>query len=289
MKRCVRCRSTYVGSAWTCPTCGASPERIGGYLAFAPDLAARNDGMEPDAHHRLDGLQDASFWFRARNGLIRDLVTRHFPSAERVLEIGCGTGFVLQALQSALPRSRLSGSDIYLNGLPYAAQRVGPQVSLFQMDARHIPYVEEFDLICAFDVVEHINDDGRVLDEIRRALRPSGGVLLSVPQHPFLWSRVDEISFHKRRYRLGELEAKCRKAGLEVIRSTSFVTALLPLMLLQRRLRSRRADYDAEAELALPRGLDRALEFVLEWERKSVRAGLSLPVGGSRFVAARRR
>jgi SAM-dependent methyltransferase len=287
MKRCLECRSTYDGPEWTCQACGASPARVDGFIAFAPDLAASNDGMEPDAHHRLDRLQDSSFWFRVRNRLVVDLVRRYFPVAERVLEIGCGTGYVLRALQSALPQSRLSGSEIYVNGLSYAANRVGPQVSLFQMDARDIPYVAEFDLICAFDVIEHVEEDERVLEELRRALRPGGGVLLSVPQHPFLWSRADEVSFHKRRYRPGELESKCRKAGLEVIRSTSFVTSLLPLMLLQRLVRTRRESYNADAELALPRGLDKALEFVLELERKALLAGLSPPLGGSRFVAAR--
>jgi SAM-dependent methyltransferase len=287
MKRCLQCRSTYDGPEWTCLACGASPTRVDGFIAFAPGLAARNEGMEPDAHHRLDLLQDSSFWFRVRNRLVTDLARRYFLMAERVLEIGCGTGYVLRALQSALPRSQISGSEIYINGLPYAANRVGPQVSLFQMDARDIPYVAEFDLICALDVIEHVDEDERVLEELRRALRAGGGVLLSVPQHPFMWSRADEISFHKRRYRPGELEFKCRKAGLEVIRSTSFVTGLLPLMLLQRLVRSRRKGYDANAELALPRAMDKALEFVLELERKGLRAGLSLPLGGSRFVVAR--
>ena len=101
MKRCLQCRSTYDGPEWTCPACGASPARVDGFVAFAPDLAASNDGMEPDAHHRLDRLQDSSFWFRVRNRLVKDLVRRYFPAAERVLEIGCGTGYVLRALQSA--------------------------------------------------------------------------------------------------------------------------------------------------------------------------------------------
>ena len=159
-------------------------------------------------------LRTSSFWFRVRNRLITDLVRRYFPTAERVLEIGCGTGYVLQALRTALPQSCLLGSEIYANGLPYAARRLGPEVKLFQMDARDIPYATEFDLICAFDVLEHVAEDERVLHELYRALRPGGGVLLSVPQHQFLWSKSDEISLHKRRYRRGELESKCRKAKL---------------------------------------------------------------------------
>ena len=58
-------------------------------------------------------------------------------------------------------------------------------------------------------------------------------------------------------------------------------------MLLQRLVRTRRESYNADAELALPRSLDKALEFVLELERKALLAGLSPPLGGSRFVAAR--
>ena len=288
MKRCVQCRSTFEAIRWDCPKCGASPPLVAGFVAFAPDLAASNNGMDPDDHHRLDRLQESSFWFRARNRLVEDLVRRYFPTAKRVLEIGCGTGYVLQALRTALPRSRLSGSEVYANGLPYAAHRVGPEVQLFQMDAREIPYSAEFDLICAFDVLEHIEEDEHVLKELYRALRPGGGVLLSVPQHRFLWSRADEISFHKRRYRRGELESRCRKAELEIIYSTSFVTSLLPLMLLRRRVWGRRKGYSADAELALPHRLDQTLDFILEFERKALRTGVSFPFGGSRFVAARR-
>jgi SAM-dependent methyltransferase len=288
MKRCLQCRSTYEGREWECSLCGASPALVKGFISFSSDLATSNDGMEPDAHHRLYQLEESSFWFRVRNRLVKDFVGRYFAEAERVLEIGCGTGYVLQALQNALPQSCLTGTEIYVTALPYAASRVGPKVSLFQMDARDIPYAAEFDLICAFDVIEHIEVDEHVLQELCRALRPGGGVLLSVPQHPFLWSRADEISLHKRRYRRGELESKCQKAGLEVIRSTSFVTSLLPLMLLQRRLWSRRKNYNADAELTLPHSVEKALEFVLELERKGLRAGLSFPLGGSRFVVARR-
>ena len=54
MKRCLQCGSTYDSVEWMCPACGASPAYVNGFVAFAPDLAANNDGMEPDAHHSLD-------------------------------------------------------------------------------------------------------------------------------------------------------------------------------------------------------------------------------------------
>lgn len=288
MKRCLHCGAVFATPGWGCAACGAVPREIGGYRAFAPDLAVTNDGMDPQAHHRLDKIQATSFWFRARNRLIVDLSIRYFPGAQSLLEVGCGTGYVLHGLQQERPRLRLAGSEIYANGLDYARQRLGPHVELFQMDARAIPFVDEFDLIGAFDVLEHIEEDREVLRAMRQALRPGGGLLLSVPQHPFLWSRVDEIAYHKRRYRRNELEQKCRAAGFEVLRTTSFVCTLLPLMLAQRLVHGCSKNYDPDAEMALPARLNQAFEVMLDLERRAIDAGLSFPVGGSRFVVARR-
>lgn len=288
MKRCLACRGTFTGASWSCPSCGSAPEMLDGFLVFAPELAASNDGMAPDAHHRLEASQDGSFWFRARNRLIADMMKRHFPKAESVLEIGCGTGYVLKGLQTALPSVRLAGSEIYANGLPYARRRLGPDVELFQMDARAIPFSEQFDVVCAFDVVEHIDEDMDVLREMRRTVRPGGGIFLSVPQHPWLWSRTDEIAHHKRRYRINELGDKCRAAGFRILRTTSFVSTLLPAMLAQRLLRTRKAEYDPCDEMRLPPMLDRTFDVLLETERRLIASGLSLPIGGSRFVVAER-
>jgi SAM-dependent methyltransferase len=256
------------------------------FLVFAPELAASNDGMAPDAHHRLEASQGGSFWFRARNRLIADMMKRHFPQAKSVLEIGCGTGYVLKGLQAALPSVRLAGSEIYSVGLHYARRRLGLNVELFQMDARAIPFREQFDVVCAFDVIEHIDEDVEVLGEMHGAVRPGGGIFLSVPQHPWLWSRTDEIAHHKRRYRTDELSDKCRAAGFSILRTTSFVSTLLPAMLAQRLLRTRKAEYDPCDEMRLPPILDRTFDVLLDTERWLIASGFSLPIGGSRFVLA---
>ena len=90
---------------------------------------------------------------------------RHFSSAQNILEIGCGTGFVLASTREVYPEASLSGSDIFTEGLAYAKQRV-PSATLFQMDACRIPYRDEFDMIGSFDVLEHIEDDIGALDQI---------------------------------------------------------------------------------------------------------------------------
>jgi hypothetical protein len=114
-------------------------------------------------------------------------------------------------------------------------------------------------------------------------------VLLTVPQHPSLWSEYDARAGHLRRYRARELGAKVVEAGLEIARMTSFVALLLPLMVLSRRAqRSPGAGYDPLAELRLAPWLNRALEAALGAERALIRAGVRFPAGGSLLVAARR-
>lgn len=287
MRFCLQCQGTEIDKNWRCTVCDFSPAWICGFPCFAPELATENDGMDAASHDHLDALQDQSFWFRARNRLIEDLCRRHFPDARRILELGCGTGYVTQALRKALPDAAISASEIYANGLNHAQRRLGAGVELLQMDAREIPFREEFDLICAFDVLEHIDEDTHVLKRIVEALAPGGGVMLSVPQHRFLWSQVDIYSHHKRRYLTSELTTKCVAAGLTVVRDTSFVSSLLPLMFIQRMTERKDSDFDPRFEHTLPRLLDRAFEMALNLERRLIQTGTSLPFGGSRFVLAR--
>src|SRR6266545_4042215 len=89
---------------------------------------------------------------------------------ENFLEIGCGTGFVLSGIRKAFPELILSGSEIFSEGLNLAAERL-PGVELFQMDARRIPFQEEFDVIGAFDVLEHVKEDEEVLSQMYQATR----------------------------------------------------------------------------------------------------------------------
>src|SRR5271170_6613382 len=168
MQRCLECSTEFAGPEWACPHCGYAPDTIDGFPSFAPKLAAASGGFNADSHHMLDRAQERSFWFRARNRLLADLTRQWFATAKTVFEIGCGTGYVLAGLRQVLPRTRFFGSKISSIGLQYAARRLGPDVALFQMDATAIPFSNQFDLIAACDVLEHIDDDGKALGEIQR-------------------------------------------------------------------------------------------------------------------------
>jgi hypothetical protein len=122
---------------------------------------------------------------------------------------------------------------------------------------------------------------------VYRAVRPGGGILVTVPQHPSLWSHADELACHQRRYTAKELAGKVGSAGFEVVRSTSFVSFLLPLMAVSR-LKERYSKLKSEAELDLPGALNSVLEAVMTTETACIRAGVNFPAGGSRLVVARK-
>jgi SAM-dependent methyltransferase len=288
LRRCLRCDAGFPGPRWLCPRCGYEPAALAGFPAFAPELAHAGSGFDAADFPALAELESRNFWFRARNELIIWALARYFPGAARLLEAGCGTGFVLSGIAAARPALEITGSEIAAEGLAHAARRV-PDARLIQMDARRIPFRDEFDVCCAFDVIEHIEDDRAVLRALREAAVPAGGLLLTVPQHPGLWSEYDVHARHVRRYRAGDLRAKVTEAGFEILRMTSFVTLLLPFMAASRLTQQKsRAGYDPLAELRISSALNWALEKALDAERVLIRAGLSLPAGGSLLVVARR-
>ena len=288
MKVCLACACRYTTGDWTCPACGHTPVLRHGYPVFAPELSESNDGFDAHYFDNLARLEAGHFWFCARNRLLIWALRRYFPQARCFLEVGCGTGFVLSGLRQALPGLSLAGSDIFESGLTHAAQRL-PGVRLFQMDARHIPFEQEFDVIGAFDVLEHIREDEFALTQMFQAIRPGGGIIVTVPQHRFLWSKLDDYSFHKRRYGWGNLVAKARRAGFSIVRVTSFVSLLLPAMLAARLTKTGHSQkFDPLAELQLSPGLNVVFEKIMGVEHMLIAGGVSFPVGGSLLLVARR-
>jgi SAM-dependent methyltransferase len=236
----------------------------------------------------LAGVEDQSFWFRSRNELIVSTFKRSFPDAASFLEIGCGTGFVLRGVREALPHLNLTGAELSAEGLEVARRRL-PGVRLLELNVLAMPFDEAFDVVGAFDVLEHIEDDQLALGGILRAARRGGGVIFTVPQHPRLWSAFDEIAGHFRRYTRRELVARLERAGFVEIRTTSFVTFLLPGMFASRlRHPAGSTDFNLEESLLLPRVLDRLCGSIMRIERRMIQAGLRFPVGGSLLAVARR-
>lgn len=283
---CPACGGRHTDAAFRCGACGFAPQASGGIHLLAPALA-QGDGR--DAAYLFDAIVEAErrhFWFRSRNDLIAWAIRTHFPAARTVLDLGCGTGGVAAHLRRTLPGTEMTASDLLEAGLSRARRRLDG-VRLVQMDARSLPFEEEFDVIGAFDMLEHVDEDEAVIAEMFRAVRPGGGVIVTVPQHRFLWSEIDEFSHHKRRYRRRELTGRLERAGFRIRRVTSFVSLLLPALLASRAMGQRSAKpLDPLSEYRVPRAINIVMSGVMGAERSLIRAGVSFPAGGSLLAVA---
>jgi SAM-dependent methyltransferase len=286
VKVCVDCGTRFDAADWRCPACGFRPAQDSS-PQFAPELAHSSDQFEEALFRRLADLEEQSFWFQARNRLIAWALRKYASDARSFLDVGTGTGFVLTGLRARFPELRLVGGDLLAVGLDVARTRL-PGVELLQIDARRIPYDAEFDVAGAFDVVEHIDEDQVVFSQLKQSVRPGGIVLITVPQHPWLWGPLDEFSHHRRRYTRLELSAKLRSGGLQVERITSFVSALLPGMIVSRLVARRRSTFELEREFRAARLIRLPLAAAMRAEEALIALGVSFPVGGSLLAVARR-
>lgn len=244
-------------------------------------------GFPVDAFEYLAHVEPGHYWFESRNRLIVWAMRRYFPRARTLLEVGCGTGFALRSIHTAFPALLLTASDALPGGLATAGARV-PTAAFIQQDARALDAVEQFDVVCAFDVLEHIVEDEDVLARLFTAAKPGGGALITVPQHPQLWSRADSYGHHVRRYRRRELVDRLTHAGFTLVRVTSFVSLLLPLLAASRWIEGRRRGRLSDREVIVSPPINGALRAVLTLERQAIKCGVSWPAGGSLLAVARK-
>lgn len=278
---------------WVCESCGNHLSLNGDIVLAAPELANSISGFDPSDFDYLSVAELTHFWFVARRNLIVSLMDKYSPTSRSYLEIGCGTGNVISAVSKSRHWERVVGAEVHPKGLNLARPRLPINVELIQLDARHLPFSEVFEVIGAFDVLEHIAEDEKVLGEVQRSLVRGGTFVMTVPQHPWLWSISDEIAHHERRYSRGELEKKLRCAGFVVEFSTSYTASLLPLMavsrLLSRFVGSERDVREvARQEFEISAFTNGVLTRLLEAEVALTKRGMRWPAGGSRVIVAKK-
>ena len=266
---------------------------VDGIKCFHPDVA--NDYADyPDGGFDLtDKNAQSSFWVRSRNRLFKNIVTNCLAQKgkTKLLEIGCGIGDFLHQIADE-ERLQITGSEIYLKGLRYAKKSL-PNVEFIQFDVTQGTIDENFDVIAAFDVIEHTENDGIAIANMNKMLRPGGVIIISVPQHMFMWGKLDEIVKHKRRYSRRELVKKVTQNGFTISRCTSFLFVLFPLMLVSR-LFDKGGDQSKPDEVAFvkrvvfPRTLNWIFDLFMRIDEALIRLGFSLPFGGTLLIVAKK-
>ena len=240
--------------------------------------------MERVIYDRIRDLESQHWWFVARRRVLNRLIQRLAPPPQaNILEVGCGAGGNIPLLQAYGPVTALEPDT---DSRAYVAERFGIAVDggLLPDGLTYDP--ASFDLICAFDVIEHVDDDAGSVAALAALLKDGGALLTTVPAYQWMWSHHDALHHHKRRYTLGQYRKLFAQAGLQVETAGYFNTLLFPLAAAQRVVKRWLKDESADDAMPSP-WLNRTLTAIFGLEAGPASAGL-LPFGVSIAVIARK-
>jgi SAM-dependent methyltransferase len=190
-------------------------------------------------------FEQDNWWFVSRRRILLALLRRRLPVRQglKVLDAGCGTGINLEYLSEF---GDVTGVDFAEEAIAFCRQRGNESVRRSDLTRLEGWADDDWDLVTALDVIEHIEDDHSVVRELFRVTRPGGHVLITVPAFPALWSEHDEVNHHKRRYRARELRELVEASGGEIRRFTYMNSFLFPIAWMVRTWqRARRAMFGA--------------------------------------------
>jgi ubiquinone/menaquinone biosynthesis C-methylase UbiE len=231
-------------------------------------------------------VESFHWWFAVRRKLIKSIISSiHIPLNHFVLDIGCGAGSNLKVLLSSGIHAIGIDRSIYI--LSLLSKKI--ECPLVNGDLTKLPIrANSVGLIIAMDILEHLDDDAKGINEFYRVLIQGGIIFITVPAFTFLWGIQDIVTGHKRRYSRKEILKKLRGAGFDILKSSYFNFILFPLILLARRLiRLLGLKIESENKINFPL-INFFLKSIFSLEVYLLKY-ISFPFGVSFFCIARKR
>jgi SAM-dependent methyltransferase len=185
--------------------------------------------MDRNLRKTIQDHEETHWWFVSRRLILEKILTHFLPYTTEwrdILEIGCGSGGNLQMLQA---HGNVSAVEL---DEPSRRKANNREICLVQKGGLpdDIPFDTQFDVICALDVLEHIDNDLLALQSINNHLKENGTLLVTVPAYNFLWSQHDDANQHYRRYTKTQLITIASNSSLQIKYSTYFNTLLFPIL-----------------------------------------------------------
>jgi SAM-dependent methyltransferase len=239
--------------------------------------------MERVVYKEMAELDQRHWWYRARREVIAALIQRRAmpPEKARILEIGCGTGHNLAMLSRF---GEVDALELDEEARTIAEHRLGREVMSAPLpEIAGVPE-RHYDLIGAFDVIEHIDDDVAALNSIASRLKPGGKLVVTVPAHSWMWSAHDVVNHHKRRYSKRSLKRLIEASPLKLETLGYFNSLLFPLAVAERLSSKALRKDNAEVKLP-PAALNTALERAFAAERHLI-GRVPMSMGLSLFAVA---
>lgn len=242
--------------------------------------------MEPAEYETMYLVEETHWWYRALRRLILEMLDAKIPNwrSQTILDAGCGTGRILQALGNA---GKNVGIDIAPEAIGFCRQRGLTNVQ--QADICALPFEDgTFDVVICSSVLYHewVRDIERATRELRRVLRPGGSLLINVPAYRFLYSAHDKAVMTARRFTRPELRRLLLENDFVIGRLTYWTTLLFPVAVIARTFGGSKTgrDFQTSSNSLTGRLFGGIMEAEL-WLLKHV----SLPFGVALFAVAEKR
>lgn len=185
--------------------------------------------LKKEEYQRMAEKENFHWWFVGKRAILNSVLKRYLNGVDNlILDVGCGSGGNILFLKDF---GSVVGIDPAKEALDFCRERGFKELVLGRAESISYPD-NHFDLVTAFDVLEHLEQDITALEEMKRVSR--GLVMVSVPAMPFLWNAQDEYLGHRRRYRKKDLIKKLEQVGLKVLESSYFVIPSVPAIIIRR-------------------------------------------------------
>lgn len=239
--------------------------------------------MERSVYEKMASVQDEHWWFEGRRAVIKTILDKiHFSQEARILEIGAGTGSNLSLLSNY-------GEVV---ACEYDAEsREVCKKSGWNVHPCELPHdlpgnIGKFDIICLFDVLEHVKEDNESIQSLKELLRPNGKIIIACPAYQWLYSDYDVALGHFKRYSESDLIDLASKNNLTIERSGYFNTFLFPLSLAGKLVESCGIKARSRGLKVPPKTINLSLKSIFKLESNFIKNRL-FPFGTTVIIQAR--
>jgi len=186
--------------------------------------------MNEAEYQKMYDFEKFYWWHVGRQKIIRTFLSLlKLPANSKILDIGCGTGGNMEVLKEF---GSVQGLDNSVQAKNFCAKQGFNNVIVGDIsDMKKMFPEQSLDLVTAFDVLEHLEDDRTAMRDVKSILKQGGYFLITVPAYQFLWSEHDEALHHKRRYDYKQLKERLQESGYQIIKGGYVITFIAPIII----------------------------------------------------------